>query len=64
MDMLRLSSGKRYSSKLSLPSQGTVRQRFTDLKGHSETEITLWGEKVLFKSINPIGYTAYPYFLV
>lgn len=45
LDMLRLSSGKRYSSKLSLPSQGIVRQNFTDLKGHGEIEITLWGKK-------------------
>lgn len=40
-DMLRRHSGKRYSSKLSLPSQGTVRQRFPDLRGYCKIETTL-----------------------
>lgn len=62
LDMLRLSSGKRYSSKLSLPSQGTVRHSLTSkdtvkLKLH-------YREKVSFRSIIPIGHTAHPYFLL
>lgn len=45
MDMPGLGSGRRYSSKLSLPSRGAVGQRFADLKGHGEIEIALKGEK-------------------
>lgn len=62
LDMLRLSSGKRYSSKLSLPSQGTGRQRFTDLKRTQWNWNYIIGKKVSFRSIIPIGHTAHPCF--
>lgn len=60
MDMPRLGSGSRYSSKLSLPSRGAVGQRVTDLKGHGEIEIALKGGKVSFGSVIPIGYATQP----
>lgn len=60
LDMPRLGSGRRYSSKLSLPSRGTVRQRFSDLKRHGEIEIALKGGKVSFGSVIPIGYATQP----
>lgn len=61
--MLHLCSGKRYSSKLSLPSQGTDRQRFSDPRGCCEIEITLYGKKkkVSFQHVIPIGQTVPPF---
>lgn len=55
LDMPRLSRGKRYSSKLSLPSRGAARQRFTDLKGHGEIEIVLKGKKFHSEVWSPLA---------
>lgn len=55
LDVLRLSSGKRYGSKLSLPSQGTVRQRFADLKGHGKIEIVLKGKRFYSELWSPLA---------
>lgn len=55
LDVPRLSNGKRYSSKLSLPSRGAVRQRFADLKGHDEIEIVLKGKNFHSEVQSPLA---------